>query len=963
MGEAASRRSSILKWSLWIGAAGFVLFVVGGFFIAPPFVRARILREMSKRLGREVSVGKVTVNPFEISATIHDLRIKDKDGAPFASWDEGTVNYRFTSFLSRDFVFDEVRFVKPYARFVIEKDGSLNIDDLIRIVRADADRDRSGPPARWTFLAVHIEEARIGVTDRMRTPTFESTVGPFRLDLTGFSTNPNSESPYSFAGSTESGETFSWSGRITSDPLRSTGTLTLGGVKLPKYQPYYESERAFLVRDGQLAVSGKYDVSWSDTEKKLLVQDGHMELTGGKISRPGTGEPDVQIDRLTIDGADVDGMRRTAKIASVTLDGGHVVIRHDADKTVNLYEMMRPWVAPSPAPPAAPSAGPAPTPPPTPKIAIDRLSIVNVTVDAEDLEPERPFKVTAHDCSLDMSGLDTDRATLADVKLSARLDENGRIDAKGSFSADFHRGDLDVDVADVDVRPTDTYLAPYAKVRIASGRVASKGHVAYEMPPRGDLQFSFKGDLTVSDLSLVHAETAAELARWAVFKLAPMDVRLNPMRIDVGEAAIGAPRLAVTMAPDRTIDLTSALTPVATAPPESPSTLPEFRVGVVRVRNGIVAITDKSVEPGVATTLASIDGTVKGISSEELSRAAVDLSAKLDGVAPVAITGQINPIARKDFTDLAVSADGIDLLPFSPYSGKYLGYTLANGKMAAKMSYKIAERRFTSENLFTIDHMQLGEKTASPDAVHLPVKLAVAVLRDKNGQIVLDVPAEGSVDDPEFRLGRVIAHAIVNVLTKIVTSPFRLIANALGHKDVEIEYQDFRPGSADLGDPEKQKLDLVAQSLADKPDLMLDVDGRVDPTADGDAMKRARLDGLVRTEKWKVASKTDPSKAAPESVTIPVEEYATWLQAAYKTAFPSEPPADPPLGSSEMEAKLLGTIAIGPDDLRALAAARARTVRDYLTTTGKVAAERVFLAEAKAGTERPPAPRVWLDLK
>jgi hypothetical protein len=303
-----------------------------------------------------------------------------------------------------------------------------------------------------------------------------------------------------------------------------------------------------------------------------------------------------------------------------------------------------------------------------------------------------------------------------------------------------------------------------------------------------------------------------------------------------------------------------------------------------------------------------------------------------------------------------MSVSGFDLLIFSPYSGKYLGYGIGKGKMAADLSYKISERRFTSSNVFTIDQFELGPKVESPDAMRLPMKLAVAVLRDRDGQIVLDVPAEGSVDDPEFRLGRVIVRAIVNVLTKVVTSPFRLLANAFGGKDENVEYQEFSPGSAALTEPERRKLDVIARSMQERPELSLDIEGGVEPEGDTEALFAARLGALVRTAKWKASD-----VASPDAVTVGPEEYAIWLRAAYDARFPVPEEVAPT--ADEMEAKLKTTMTVTPDDLHELAAERGKTVRDYLIETGQVPPERLFLIEAVAKPDRQPAPRVWLALK
>ncbi|HEX4823031.1 MAG TPA: DUF748 domain-containing protein [Candidatus Polarisedimenticolaceae bacterium] len=945
---------------LVLGAAALVAaFALLGFFVAPPLVKARLLREMSKRLNREVSVGKVSVNPFELSMVIHDLKILDKDGKPFASWDRAEFNYRFTSLLSHDYVFDALTFEAPYARFVINEDGSLNIDDLLRIFRATPSTEQAGPPSAWRFETVRVTGARIGFTDRQRSPVFETTVGPFELHLDRFSTKTNSEAPYGFEGKTESGESFSWHGQITSNPLRSSGELTLSGIKLPKYRPYYETGRPFRVLEGTIALKAAYNAVWTDTEHVLRVHGADLSLTDALIGRPEVAEPDITVKSLTIEGADADLLTHAAKIDAITLDGGHILIENDpAHGGVNLHQMIRPYletpVAPTPGPPG----------PPVP-FSLGTLTVKNVTVDAADLTPARPFKVQGHDVALTVKGLDNKPGTLCPTTLSAKFGDAGTVDVTGTFASDFHHGDLDVEVKDVAIAPTDSYIDPVARVRLASGTVGAKGHVAFDRPDVGDMHFAYKGDLRVYDVAVTGAENGQPLFKMAGLKIAPAEVHLNPTSAKIGEISVRGPRLAVGILPDKTIDLMKVLvTADETAPgkavaTEAPKPLPPVTIDTLRLDDGSIRIDDRSLEPNVAMTLTKVAGTVKGISTQELARANVDIAALWDGVAPVKMQGQINPIARKDFTDLKMTVGGVDLVAFSPYSGKYVGYGIGKGKMAADLSYKIAERKFTSENVFTIDQFELGPKVESPDAMHLPMKLAVAVLRDKNGQIVLDVPAEGSVDDPEFRYGKVIMRAVVNVLTKVVTSPFRLLAGAFGGGKTEnIEFQVFEPGSADLADSEKQKLGIVAKSMAERPELSVSIDGDADPAADAGALAKARVASLVRMAKWKATG-----GASADDVTVAADEYPRWLQAAYDAAVP--PPSAPPAVPAtvdEMESKLAATKPVTADDLRALAAERGKAVRDYLVETGQVDATRLFLSD-ETKPDRPPASRVWLDLK
>jgi hypothetical protein len=961
------------RWkTLLLTAAGLLAaFAVGGFFVAPPFVKTRLLRELSRRLGREVTIGAIAVNPFELSLTVRDLAIKDRDGAPFASWTKAVINYRFTSFLTRNQAFDEMSFYAPYARFVIDPKGGLNVDDLLKIFRASPPGPASGPPPVWSFDKIHVEGARVGFTDQTRSPAFDTTIGPFRLDLERFSTKPDEQNPYAFNGSTESGETFAWTGRFQTDPLTSSGTFTLGTVRLPKYRPYYEHDRPFHVRDGKVSMSASYELRWTPIEKVMRLKGANLKLEEAKIERPGSAEPDIEAGTLTVENADVDVMTGAASIGRIALDGGKILIRHDRDGKVNLYEMIRPFVEAPRAEPAAAAAAAAPVPPAAP-LTIGALSVAHLAVTAEDLQPARPFRVEARDVAFTMTGIDGKPETRCPATLSAKLGDAGRIDVKGTFTSDFHKGDLDVDVAGADLRATDVYVDPVASVRFVSGRVGGTGHVTYEMRPHDPLYFHYAGSLTVEDLAAADADKGAELLRFSVLKIAPLEVRLNPLSVAIGEIALGAPRIRLVLAPDRTMNLTQVLrhaqepdTPAPVSPADR-GPLPDVRIGTIRVRDGSATLDDHSVEPTVSVSLSHFGGTIEGVSTAELARAKVDLATLFDEVAPVTIKGQINPVAQKDFTDLLIEAKGVDIVTFSPYTGKWLGQGLAKGKLAAKLDYKVAERRFKSQNLFTIDQFELGEKTESPDAHHLPLKLAVAVLRDSNGRIVLDVPAEGSLDDPEFRWGRVIARAIVNVLTKIVTSPFRMLAGAFGGKDQNVEVQEFAPGRADLADAEKAKLDVVAKSLAAKPELSLEIHGETDPDLDAVAIKRQRLGDAVREQKWKALRSSNPALASPDAVTVGPEDYSRWLKAAYdavaSTGGTAQPAAVEP-STETMEAAVLDTITVGGDDLRQLATSRAKAVRDYLATTGQVPAERLFLADAAPAGDAKPAPRVRLELK
>ena len=196
------------------------------------------------------------------------------------------------------------------------------------------------------------------------------------------------------------------------------------------------------------------------------------------------------------------------------------------------------------------------------------------------------------------------------------------------------------------------------------------------------------------------------------------------------------------------------------------------------------------------------------------------------------------------------------------------------GKLNLDLVYDLVGKKLESKNVITLDQFTFGERVESPDATHLPVRLAVAILKDRDGKIVLDVPVEGSLDDPKFRIGKVVTYAIVNILTKVATSPFSLIGAAFGGGGEELGYQDFAPGSAELTPADKQKLDTLVKALFARPGLNLEISGSIDPTADHDGLQRVFLEKQLHMRKWLSLRKSQQATVTPEQITLTPSERA-----------------------------------------------------------------------------------------
>ena len=445
----------------------------------------------------------------------------------------------------------------------------------------------------------------------------------------------------------------------------------------------------------------------------------------------------------------------------------------------------------------------------------------------------------------------------------------------------------------------------------------------------------------------------------------------------------------------------------AQAPPSMP-----MSIGIVRVIDGSANYADFWIKPNFAVGIQALNGTVEGLSSDPKSRATVRLEGKVDRYAPVSINGKLNLLAATVYTDIKMSFKGLELTTVTPYSAHFAGYKIDKGKLSVDLSYKVEQRKLTAEQHFVIDQLQLGEQVDSPDAVHLPLKLAVALLKDRNGVIDLPLPITGSLDDPQFKVGPIIWHAIVNLLEKAVTAPFAAIGRLFGGHGEEMKFIDFDPGSANLDAASKEKLDSLGKALQEHTQLQLDVPIVFSQDLDTPVLAKRKLDQrlIARAYSGKTSKKQaeasgtrqagaatpaggaqqgggtagsaagqQPAPPPDPALADPLQHYRLLLAefqadlgkdadlpasvAAIQNAKSKKdaPPVETAI--PDLEAALIPQMEVTDVDLQGLGKNRTRAIQNVLLTDGGIDASRVFIINGNAKTDDNGKVRVEMALK
>jgi flagellar motor protein MotB len=599
-------------------------------------------------------------------------------------------------------------------------------------------------------------------------------------------------------------------------------------------------------------ISGSYSFALSDTSPNIELTEGELELSDFIVVVKESESMILSVPYLSIRGAEVNLTGKQVVVAAVTSkearangwlapDGKFMhetVFALDVleERFDNLLasgdepkEDTQPWL-----------------------INIDKVNLENYAVYFEDRTLKEPKKINLDSIKVDLKNLSNKKGSQAEINAALKLNQTGNVEVKGRTTINPVSADLTLKVAQNPVKPMQPYVDAVAPVELASGTTNLEGRLWYQALGGDGPKIRFEGQTGIENLRTFDRSKSEDLYSLKKLAMKGLALDLDPNMLRVSEVFLSQPDFKVAIWPDGKINVATILSMKDDSTKEAENgkkveTLLDkvvkyitlqiegpmpITVDTVRVEKGAIDFSDLFIKPNFAADVRNLKGNVKGLSSKPGTRADVLLEGEVNKYSPVKISGQINPLIKDKYADLAMSFKNFDLSSTSPYSGRFAGYTIEKGELSLDLKYQVSENVFTGENRITVEQLTLGERVESPDATKLPVSLAVALLKDANGNIKLDVPVEGDINDPHFDFGKVIAHTLSNTITKVVSSPFAALGSLVGGNGEELSYIEFEFGSATLGPEQIEKLDKLAKALQERPGLRLEITGRADKEND-----------------------------------------------------------------------------------------------------------------------------------
>jgi hypothetical protein len=527
------------------------------------------------------------------------------------------------------------------------------------------------------------------------------------------------------------------------------------------------------------------------------------------------------------------------------------------------------------------------------------------------------------------------------------------------------QGQLELD--QLPLHRLEPYFAAALNLELLRAELGLRASVELSLPPEG-LQLALRGDGAVEHLRTSQLEPAERLLDWKSLGLRGLQLDLKAgalSRLKVAETVLSDYYARIVIDPQGRINLQQLLrqpaakTATTTAPAAPTAQQARLEFGPISFVNGQVDFADHFIRPNYSARLSELSGSLGGFSNQQLKPgqapelAALSLRGKVEGQASLAVEGQLNPLAQPLALDIRAQVDDLDLPPLSPYSIKYAGHGIERGKLGMTVRYQIApDGQLQASNQILLKQLNFSERVEGSEAPNLPIRLAVALLADRNGVIDLNLPISGSINDPQFRIGPIVWRMVLNLIGKAVTAPFALIAQALGGSAEDLRQIDFAPGRSELDAAARSRLEQVAQAMAQRPALRLTLAGQSDLERERRAYQQAQLQQRLLQEKQRQLERRGQGSEAVAAPTA--AESAELLAAVYRRADIPKPRnlvgLARTLPAAEMEALLLASIPVDADRMRELALARAGAVRDALVRLG-VDHERLYLL-APTGPEQ-----------
>ncbi|QZD70403.1 DUF748 domain-containing protein [Pseudomonas sp. 3-2] len=954
-----------------IGAllTALALYSLLGFLILPGIALRVVNQQLANYATVPAHLQRIELNPFSLELTLWGLVIGEP-GKEQVGFERLYANLQLDSLWTKALHLSDIELEKSRTEILFAKDGQLNLLGLFKLPASEptpADPDAKPFPLR--IDRIQLVGGNLHFVDARPSEPIEFLYDKLDFELKNLSTLPEDNADMTLVAIGPAGGQIDWKGNFSLIPIASEGTLKITDGQMKAFWPYVRDAVPLVLENGVVSLSTDYKLNLSK-ETELLLSNVAINIAPFAIKAP-DGRPLAKLERLDVSDTTVDLAKQQVVVGKIRSQKLETWAALEADGQLDWQKLFasqpskpaaKAAAEPANTPAAADSPKPEPTAPSKPwQVLIKDVQLRDYKVHLADrsAKPEVTLDVTP--LNVDLQNFDSLNGSPFNLRLDTGLGKQGKISADGVVNLAPVTAQLNVKTQDIDLRVAQSYINPFIRLELRSGMLGSDLKV--NLKSTDPLALSVTGRAQIDQLHTLDTLKTRDFLKWQQVVVEGLNYQHGDS-LSIDRVNLFQPYARFMINDDRTTNIDDLLIPqpadsgakTAAAKPASNDKPLGIHIGGIAINDGSANFADFSLTPNFATAVQQLNGQIGTIDSRQAKPASVDIKGKVDRYAPVIIKGAVNPFDPMASLDIATSFKRVELTTLTPYSGKFAGYRIRKGRLNLDLHYLITKGQLKAENKVVVEQLQLGEKVDSPDAVSLPLKLAIALLKDVDGKISIELPVTGDLNNPQFSVMPIVWQTLRNLIVKAAAAPFKLIGGLVsGGGSEDLGTVSFAPGSSDLSKDAEAALVKLSQALKERPALRLEIEGTAAKSSDGPLLAEQRLEREYQYNYYKMLQRRgDKVPAQASLIQVPDNEKGPLLEGIYRTRLKTQPPAEwKDLGKEERTAKMRADVikfwSSSDVLLRQLGQDRASSIKDYLVDKGQLADDRVYFIDANLG--------------
>ena len=950
-----------------IRAAGALLTALAlysllGFLILPGIALRIANQQLANYATVPARIERIELNPFSLEVTAWGLQIGEP-GKEQVGFERLYANLQIDSLWTRALHLADVQLDKPKTELLFDKSGQLNLAQLFKLPPSEptpADPDAKPFPLR--IDSIKLAGGYVHFQDLRPSEPIEFLYDTLDFELKNLSTLPEDNADMTLVAAGPEGGRIDWKGNFSLVPMLSEGTLKVTDGKMKAWWPYVRDALPLVLEDGVLNFSTEYKFSLAK-ETELNLTNTAASIAPFAIKAP-DGRPLVRLERLDVSETTVDLAKQQVVVGKIRSNKLETWAALEADGQLDWQKLFasqpsKPAKAPEPAtaPATADSPKAEPAAPSKPwQVLLKDVQLRNYQVHLADRQAKPAVALEVGPLNVDLQNFDSLNQSPFTLKVDSGVGKQGKIQATGEVNLNPVSAKLKVNTQDIDLRVAQSYISPFIRLELRSGMLGSNLDV--NLKSTDPLKLQVTGRAQVDQLHTLDTLKTRDFLKWQRLVLEGVNYQHGDS-LSIDKVNLLQPYARFMINDDRTTNVDDLLIPQAPDKGPKPASKDKplgIRIGQIAINDGSANFADFSLTPNFATAIQQLNGQIGTIDSHQAKPASVDIKGKVDRYAPVTIKGSVNPFDPMAALDIATSFKRVELTTLTPYSGKFAGFRIRKGRLNLDLHYVITKGQLKAENKVVVEQLQLGEKVDSADAVDLPIRLAIALLKDSDGKISIELPVTGDLNNPQFSVMPIVWQTLRNLVVRAATAPFKFIGGLVtGGGSEDLGNVSFAPGSSELNKDAEGALNTLAKALKERPTLRLEIEGTAAASSDGPFLAAQRLEREYQYNYYKMLQRRgDKVPAQASLLVVPDGEKAPLLEGIYRTRLKQQPPAEwKDLSRDDRTAKLKdGVIKFWSTSdvlLRQLGQDRASTIKDYLVDKGQLEDDRVYFIDANLG--------------